>query len=336
MRDSAQPKHIINVSQFTEEFVKDIFRSAKAMEECLRREETHRTTVKRIENKILYTLFYEESTRTRSSFEAAFYRLGGRNIISATNAAQFSSAAKGESLKHTLQVLSALANPDMRLADAIVLRSPNAGDAQIAACNSTVPIINAGDGAGEHPTQALLDLYFLQKHFGGLEALEGKTIAFSVGYGRAAFSLARLLIKYRPQEIIFVGIPGLSVPSDIQEKAEQEGVEYTETDDLREVAYACDVIYVMRHQRNHIHNAEAAAYYYHHREKYCVSEELYATAERAVFMHPMPIDRKEGNEIPEEIEVLPRVMFLRQAACGLPVRMALLKHVLVDDNSPQS
>lgn len=333
MRDNAQPKHIISVSQFNEEFVRKIFQGAKAMEECLRREETHRTIVKKIANKILYTLFYEESTRTRSSFEAAFYRLGGRNIISATNAAQFSSAAKGESLKHTLRVLSASANSDMRLADVIVLRSHVLGDAQLAARVSAVPIINAGDGAGEHPTQALLDLYFLQKHFGGLEALQGKTIAFSVGYGRAAFSLARLLMKYRPKEIIFVGIPGLDVPPDIKEGAEREGVEYTEENDLREVAHACDVIYVMRHQRNHIQNAEATAHYDKNRLQYCVTKYLYDVADRAIFMHPMPIDRKEGNEIPEEIEALPRVMFLQQAACGLPVRMALLKHVLVDDDT---
>jgi aspartate carbamoyltransferase catalytic subunit len=275
-----------------------------------------RNTVKNpLTGKILATLFYEPSTRTRLSFESAMLRLGG-NVISTENAKEFSSAIKGESIEDTTRIVSAYA-------DAIVIRHYEDGAAKKAASVSPIPVINAGDGKGQHPTQALLDLYTIWKEIGHVENI----IVAMVGdlkYGRTTRSLCYLLGKFKNIKIIFISPESLKVADDIKNYLMKKNIHYEEQADLNEYLSHVDVLYMTRIQKERMTESE----YKSSAGKYVINEDnINLLKESARLMHPLP----HVEEIKLDIETEKhnkRVAYFRQAENGLYIRMALLSYLL--------
>lgn len=266
-----------------------------------------------LKGKILATLFYEPSTRTRLSFESAMLRLGG-TVIGTENAGEFSSAAKGETLEDSIRVVGGYA-------DAIVIRHPEAGSAEKASKVSPVPVINAGDGAGQHPTQALLDAYTIVRETGGIE---GKTVAFvgDLKNGRTARSLAYLLSKYADVKIVLVSPQELSMGADIKEYLTEKGVTVTETEELESALTVADVVYQTRIQKERFPTKEE---YLKFKGRYIITGPLADTMkEGAIIMHPLP----RVDEIAPEVDASPHARYFEQARYGLYVRMALLASLL--------
>jgi len=261
---------------------------------------------------IMASLFLEPSTRTRLSFEAAMLRLGG-DVISVAEGSS-SSAAKGESISDAIRTVDGYA-------DVIVLRSPVKGAAQEAATAAEVPVINGGDGSGQHPTQALLDMYTIRRERGRCEGLS-VVLAGDLLHGRTVHSLAYLLALYG-NHIHLVAPEGLGVPEEIKrELKDSYGADLAESQDLAGALRDCDVVYMTRLQKERF--SDQASY-----EKYKGSYILTAgMLERAVrkptIMHPLP----RVNEIHPEVDALPNAAYFRQAHYGVPVRMALLAMVL--------
>ncbi len=297
-------RHVIEAQQFDHAFLTELFALADAAE---------RTQPQILQGRIMASLFYEPSTRTRLSFESAMLRLGG-NLITTENASEFSSAIKGETLEDTVRVISAYA-------DVIVLRHFEEGASRKAAVTSGVPVINAGDGPGQHPTQALLDLYTIQRELGRTEDL---AIAF-VGdpkHGRTIRSLAYLLGRYRNVSMHFISPPGLRVGRDIIDYLERHGVRYEESEDLAAVIGSLDVLYQTRIQKERF---AAASDYEQCRGRYCIDAALVARMkEPSIIMHPLP----RVDEILPEVDSSPKAAYFRQARYGVLVRMALLQFVL--------
>ena len=279
------------------------------MEERVRRGGSHEFA-----GRIMATLFYEPSTRTRFSFETAMHRLGG-SVISTESAGEFSSVSKGETLEDTIRILNGYA-------DVIVLRHSEVGGAARAAAVSRVPVINAGDGAGQHPTQALLDLYTIEKELGRVDGL-GVAMVGDLAQGRTVRSLAYLLGKFDQIRIYFVAPPLLRMKEDIREHLSAHGVQYTEEDSLERVLPEVDVVYQTRVQKERF--ADRAAEYEQCRGLYIISSEsLKLMKPQAIVMHPLP----RVGEITPEVDADPRAAYFRQAQNGLYVRMALLSAVL--------
>jgi aspartate carbamoyltransferase catalytic subunit len=271
---------------------------------------------KLLDGTIMASLFYEESTRTRFSFESAMLRLGG-SVISTENARQFSSVSKGETLEDTIRILNGYA-------DVIVMRHYEAGAARRAADVSAVPVINAGDGAGQHPTQALLDLYTIQKELGHIDDLSIAVVG-DLANGRTVRSLCYLLAKYRNVRITMVAPPVVKMREDIKAYLVRHNLPFTEETDLRLVAPKVDVIYQTRIQKERFENAEeyAAA-----RGVYVIDRELLELMRpRSIVMHPLP----RVDEIAPEVDDDPRAAYFRQAQNGLFIRMALLSGCLGRD-----
>jgi len=260
------------------------------------------------------TLFYEPSTRTRFSFETAMYRLGG-SVISTENAAEFSSVAKGETLEDTVRILNGYA-------DVLVLRHYEVGSAKRAASVSRVPVINAGDGAGQHPTQALLDLYTIHKEIGSIDGLRIAMVG-DLAQGRTVRSLTYLLSKFQNIKIYFVAPPLLKMKEDILDHLREKQVWYTEGTDLDKVLPEVDVVYQTRIQKERF--GDRIADYEQCRGVYVInSESLRLMKANAIVMHPLP----RLGEIAMEVDSDPRAAYFRQAQNGLYVRMALLSMVL--------
>lgn len=266
-----------------------------------------------LHNYTLATLFYEPSTRTRLSFEAAMHRLGG-DVISVAEAAKSSSAAKGETLADAARVISGYA-------DVIVQRHPAAGSAEEAAMGATVPLINAGDGVGEHPTQALLDLYTIQRERGQIDGLR-VGLAGDLKHGRTVHSLSRALAHW-DVTLTLISPPALALPDAITGELRQQGLTLHETDDLAAALPACDVLYVTRIQRERFADP---AEYEQLRGSYVVDRALIErTNPDVTIMHPLP----RVDEIATDVDDLPGAAYFRQAANGVWVRMAVLVSVLV-------
>src|SRR5262245_49408091 len=193
-----------------------------------------------LHGRILATLFYEPSTRTRLSFESAMHRLGG-NVRSTENAREFSSAIKGETVEDTVRIVAGYA-------DAIVIRHHEQGSARRAAAVSPVPIINGGDGPGEHPTQALLDFYSIRREVGRLDGLRVALVG-DLRFGRAVRSLALLFCQTRETELIFVSPPAVPMGRDVRDALDRHGVRYRDEEDLAAVLPEVDVVYQTRIQR---------------------------------------------------------------------------------------
>lgn len=259
------------------------------------------------------SLFYEPSTRTRFSFESAMIRLGG-NVITTENAREFSSASKGETLEDSIRITS-------NYADAIVLRHYEQGASVRAASVSKVPIINAGDGAGQHPTQALLDLYTIRKELGKINDISIAMVG-DLKHGRTIRSLAYLLGKFKRIHIYFVSPAMLRVGDDIKEYLTRHNVKYTELADVNKIISDVDVLYQTRIQKERFENP---AEYETCKGCYHIDIAMVARMKKeAIIMHPLP----RIDEIAVEVDATPQATYFKQAEYGLLIRMALLVYLL--------
>jgi len=298
---------IISVRQFDRDKLAYIFGLAEEMRHMVQQI----GSADLLRGRVLANLFYEPSTRTSSSFMAAMQRLGGAVIP--INEVRYSSVTKGESLPDTVRTLECYA-------DVIVLRHPEVGSAQIAADYATKPIINAGDGTGEHPTQALLDLFTIQQELG---RIEGLTVAMvgDLKYGRTVHSLTRLLGLFGAR-LRFVSPEVLRMPAELIEEVRAKGMEYSEHDDVAEIIGEADVLYVTRVQRERFDDQDL---YEKVKDYYVITPQLLRQAkERMIVMHPLP----RVSEISYDVDKDARAAYFRQMENGMYIRMALLAAIL--------
>ena len=299
-------RHVVEVGQFDREGIEALFAAADRMRDLPR-------DAAPLRGRLLATLFYEPSTRTRLSFEAAMLRLGG-GVISTENAREFSSAIKGESVEDTVRIVEGYA-------DAIVLRHFEQGAAHRAAAVAGVPVLNAGDGPGEHPTQALLDLYTIQHELGRIDGLRVALVG-DLRFGRTARSLARLVRLTSGTELVFVSPPAVPMGDDVRAELAAAGVPSHDEPDLAAVLPHVDVVYQTRIQRERFVTAEE---YEACRGVYVIDRAAMARLHpAAVVLHPLP----RVDEIAPEVDADPRAAYFRQAHNGVYVRMALLALVL--------
>ncbi len=271
-----------------------------------------------LKGKVLATLFYEPSTRTRFSFESAMLKLGGQ-VLGTENAKEFSSASKGESLEDSIRVIA-------QYVDAIAMRHSVEGSAKIAADVSPVPVINAGDGRGQHPTQALLDVYTIKRELGRLNHLKIAMVG-DLATGRTVRSLCYLLAKFTDSiEIIFVSPENLKMKDDIKQYLQRNNISFTESTNLNEVLQLADIVYMTRIQKERMSPQD----YQKAKSKFIITKEnLQLVRQDARILHPLP--HVEEIDLPIEIENTDkRVAYFRQAENGLYARMALLLHLLKD------
>jgi aspartate carbamoyltransferase catalytic subunit len=302
--DSARLQHVIESQQFTVPMLMELFDRSRGMERVVARGGTLD-----YQNKILATLFYEPSTRTRFSFEAAMHRLGGR-VLSTEHASAFSSEIEGEQVEDSIRIIG-------NYADVIVIRHHQEGGAARAAEVSPVPVINAGDGeGGQHPTQALLDLYTIYRE----RPLDGLSVAIigELDKGRTARSLAYLLAKFERIKIFFVSPPELQMKPDILEYLDEHGVNYELEPDLMRVIGEVDVVYQTRIRPERMRDAELL-------RRYAINSAVLPRMKlSAMILHPLP----RTVELDKLVDSDPRALYFRQAANGLYVRMALLTMLL--------
>jgi aspartate carbamoyltransferase len=300
-------KDILSVRQFNREDLEYIFAVAHEMRTMVERVGTFDL----LKGKILANLFYEPSTRTSSSFVSAMERLGGSVIQ--INEVRYSSVAKGESLPDTVRTLECYA-------DIIVIRHPEVGSAAIAAQYAHKPVINAGDGVGEHPTQALLDLFTIKQELGRIDGLT-VTMLGDLKFGRTVHSLARLLSLFKVR-LNYVAPETLRMPSALVSELSTQGLDQSESTHLEDVLPKTDVLYVTRVQKERF---ESEAAYEAVRGSYIINPDLLKKAkEEMIVMHPLP----RVGEIAMEVDQDPRAAYFRQMEYGLFTRMALLAMVL--------
>jgi aspartate carbamoyltransferase catalytic subunit len=258
-------------------------------------------------------LFYEPSTRTRLSFEAAMLRLGGQTM-GTDNAREFSSAAKGETLEDSIRIVGGYA-------DVIVIRHNEEGAAKRAASVSSVPIINAGDGPGQHPTQALLDIYTIKDELNRVDGIKVAMVG-DLANGRTVRSLTYLLSKFKEIKIWFVAPPAVGMRDDLKAHLDEHRVPWVETEDLESVLPEVDVVYMTRIQKERF--ADPDAYHAVNGIYRIDASSLALMRKYSIVMHPLP----RVDEIAPEVDEDPRAAYFRQARNGLPVRMALLDRLL--------
>lgn len=302
-------KDIVSVKQFKREDLEYIFGVAHEMRGMVERVGTFDL----LKGKILANLFYEPSTRTSSSFTAAMERLGGSVIP--INEVKYSSVSKGESLPDTIRTLECYA-------DVIVLRHPETGSAAIAAKAARKPVINAGDGIGEHPTQALLDTFTIFEELSA-GSVDGMTVTMlgDLKYGRTVHSLARLLSLYKVK-INYVSPDILRIPKEVMNEVGEKGIPQSEFSSLDQVLPETDVLYVTRVQKERF---EDPAEYEKVKGAYVIDPAIMKAAKQEmIVMHPLP----RVGEISVDFDEDPRAAYFRQMEYGLYVRMALLAMVL--------
>ncbi len=304
--------HILHTKQFTKDDVEKILGNVPHMKELCDNLRSGARIERPLEGKIIACVFFEPSTRTRLSFETASLRLGAK-VISAENAADNSSAHKGETLEDTARTLSCYA-------DAIVTRHYQMGAADEMARASTVPIVNAGDGANQHPSQGLLDLYTIKNEHGRLENLK---IAFvgDVLNSRTLRSLVPLLMLYSWNKFYFISPKELKLDDEYKKFLQDKNVDFVELDELNGTLPEVDVLYMTRVQKERFANV---ADYEKVKDSFILTPEHVAKLKGdAIIMHPLP----RINEINPEIDNDSRAAYFRQAQNGLYVRMALLLYV---------
>ncbi len=264
------------------------------------------------DGRILATAFYEPSTRTRLSFEAAMLRLGGK-VIGFSDAGS-SSAAKGESVSDTIKVIS-------QYADICAMRHPKEGAAYVAASKSEIPVINAGDGGHQHPTQTLADLMTIR-------SMHGKLGGFKIGlcgdlkFGRTVHSLINALVRYEGISFVFISPPELKVPDYITEMLNEKNIPYTEVIKLEEVIADLDMLYMTRVQKERFFNEED---YVRLKDFYILTKDKMNLAGKDMLvLHPLP----RVNEISVEVDEDPRACYFKQVKYGMYVRMALIMTLL--------
>ena len=300
-------KDVLSVRQFNREDLEYIFAVAHEMRVMVERIGTFDL----LKGKILANLFYEPSTRTSSSFTAAMERLGGSVIP--INEVRYSSVSKGESLPDTVRTLECYA-------DVVVLRHPEVGSAALAAKYAKKPVINAGDGIGEHPTQALLDSFTIKEELGRIDGLS-ITMLGDLKYGRTVHSLSRLLSLYKVK-LNYVSPEILRMPPEIIDELNVKGVEQSEFNTIAPVLPETDVLYVTRVQKERFADL---ADYESVAKAYVIDTEIMRSAkDRMIVMHPLP----RVTEISLDFDDDPRAAYFRQMEYGLYVRMALLAMVL--------
>jgi len=298
-------RHVLSMREFSREEIDSVLDLAEALEPYAR---GGRCDV--LSGKILALLFFEPSTRTRLSFETAMMRLGGKTLN--LGPAEGSAIAKGESLADTIRVIGGYA-------DALVIRHPKEGSARLAAQFSPVPVLNAGDGAGHHPTQTLLDLYTIRKE----SSLDDLKIALvgDLKYGRTVHSLAYALALYGAT-ITLVSPPTLEMPGQIKADLAGKGTIVRETHDLESVIKEVDVLYVTRIQRERFPDPYE---YTKVAKSYRIApESLKGAKEGLIIMHPLP----RVDEIAPEVDGSGHAVYFQQSFYGVPVRMALLKMLM--------
>lgn len=307
MIEDFKDKHILHGNQFSKEDLDKIMQVADEFEQGLEKGQTYDL----MKGKVLAALFFEPSTRTRLSFESAMLRLGG-GIISVASGAT-SSAAKGESIGDTALTVS-------QYADVIVIRHPQIGSAGEAAEVATVPVINAGDGAGQHPTQALLDVYTIQKEIGRLDGIQVSLVG-DLKYGRTVHTLVELLSLY-DLGLRLVSPESLKMPADIVSNLKERGLEVIETEDLVEAAADSDILYMTRIQKERFSDVNE---YERLKGAYVIDNTLLEKVKEGVaIMHPLP----RVDEIATEVDSYKGAAYFRQVRNGIFVRMALLALVL--------
>ncbi len=297
-------QHVVESQQFTVPMLVELFNLADGMERIVNRGGTGDYS-----NRILASLFYEHSTRTRFSFESAMLRLGGK-ILATEDANQFSSSTHGETLEDTVRVVA-------NFSDIIVIRHNEVGGASRAAAVSSVPVINAGDGkGGEHPTQALLDLYTIHRE---IKTIDGVKIAMvgNLADGRTVRSLAYLLGKFERVKLYFIAPKALRMKQDITEYLQQYNVWFTEEEDLKKIVNEVDVVYMTRLEPDQRVGVEPRHFY--------IDEFIMKyLPHKSIVMHPLP----RSNEISPSVDKDPRAAYFRQTRNGILVRMALLASML--------
>ncbi|MBA7586352.1 aspartate carbamoyltransferase [Candidatus Atribacteria bacterium 1244-E10-H5-B2] len=296
-------KDILNTAQFSLQELSLIINTAARFENQVK----DGGIIKNMAGKVMAALFFEPSTRTRLSFETAANRLGAR-VVSMANAAS-SSSAKGESLADTIRVVDGYV-------DVIVMRHPMKGSAQIAADNAQHPVINAGDGTGQHPTQALLDLYTIRKEKG---ILGGQTVTFlgDLKNGRTVHSLGYFMSLCK-NKMIFVSPESLRMPKEITADLRSRGAEIEETEDLKKALVVSDIVYVTRVQKERF---EDPAEYEKVKGSYIVNRDIINQAKKGItILHPLP----RVDEIATDVDDYEGAAYFRQAHNGVFVRMALL------------
>jgi aspartate carbamoyltransferase catalytic subunit len=304
---SLKGKDILHGNQFSNKEIDTIIKTASEFERALRK----KNSLNLLKGKILATLFYEPSTRTRLSFETAMQRLGGGVI--GMGSVESSSVAKGETLVDTVRTVS-------QYADVIVLRHPRTGSAREAADAVDIAVINAGDGAGQHPTQALLDIYTIYKELKTLKKLRVSLVG-DLKNGRTVHALVELLSLFGAR-LYFVSPNTLRMPEGITSNLRQKGIEVEETEDLLKAASESDLIYMTRIQRERFENLSD---YERVKGSYIISEEfLKRLGKKIVILHPLP----RVDEINPDVDSYPGAAYFRQVRNGVFVRMALLAMIL--------
>lgn len=310
-------RHILKSQQFDRPFLDKLFQRASEHRKSFAKPRQHRSRGYFLQDRILVNLFWEPSTRTRLSFALAGLHLGMK-VETTENAEEFSSTVKGGSLEDEIRVVSSY-HPDV-----IVIRHKTEGAAERAAAVSQVPIINAGDGAGEHPTQGLLDLCTILWEKGYLDGWR-VVIGGDLVKGRAVHSLVRLLAKCcENPSFIFVSPPSLRLNEDTKAYLRKQRVHFIETESTREALPAADVVYWTRVQLERYPEGERQRYEDLARQYAIGLEELELMPGDAVLMHPLP----RNEEVSPDVDADHRAAYFRQAQNGMYVRMALLEWVL--------
>jgi len=300
-------KDILHGNQFSKKEIEAILKTASQTE----RELKGRGSLNLLKGKILVTLFFEPSTRTRLSFEAAMQRLGG-GVIS-MGSVEGSSVAKGETLADTAQTVA-------QYADVIVVRHPRIGSAKEVADTVSIPVLNAGDGAGQHPTQALLDLYTIRKELGMLKNLSIALVG-DLKNGRTVHALVEVLSHFGPR-FHFVAPSLLRMPAEITERMREKGCEVVETDDLAMAASKSDLVYMTRIQKERFADVSE---YEKVKGSYVLNRAFIDRLNKKItILHPLP----RVDEISTEVDSYSGAAYFRQVRNGMVVRMALLAMVL--------
>jgi len=298
--------HVIFSQQFTVPILMELFNRTDQMRKIVQKGGTLD-----YQKKIMATLFYAPSTRTRFSFEAAMYRLGG-NVLSTEQAKMFSSEIKGEMLEDTIRIIA-------NYCDIIVIRHHEEGGAKRAAEVSPVPIINAGDGSGgQHPTQALLDLYTI---YNECKTLDGLSVAIigALDKGRTARSLAYLLSKFERTKIYFIAPQEMQIQPDILEHLEEKGISYELSSTTENIINKVDVVYQTRIDKDRLRSKEIDLSIYN-----IDQDVLKKMRKNAIILHPLP----RSVEISHDVDSDKRAAYFRQSENGLYVRMALISMLL--------
>lgn len=304
--------HILRSQQFSRKWLEqEFFPETLRMKQAL----SSRATLSTLSGKTICLLFYEPSTRTRLSFQQAALKLGA-SVVATENAKEFSSAIKGETIKDTMRVINA------QQFDAVVIRSDQEGGADEASSVAEIPVLNAGDGAGQHPTQALLDLFTIYEHFGKVDGLKVALVG-DLKNGRTTRSLAYLLGKFENLSFELIAPASLQMRPDILDYFKKHKIQFNLGDDLAKVADKVDVIYMTRAQKERMKEEEKL-----NGDGVRITKEiLKKIKDSSIVMHPLPRSN-DFNEIPEEFTDDERIVIFKQVENGLYTRMALLNMVV--------